>query len=268
MSTKSILNKTSRKKRDTMLSVSNTTATGAYRALAPGSLIVPGNSNAACLWMATARDLQRDGGLNTITDLAGRTSQTCYMRGLSEKLRIQTNSAVPWIHRRICFTLKGDAFVATYSGDSALLTRPYNDVSGTGMRRVWQNLSVVAASGLYNALVGAVFKGASGTDWSDVFTAPIDNSRVTIKYDKTRTYSSGNQAGFVKRFNMWHPMNKNLVYDDDEQGETNTTSYRSTEGKAGMGDYYVLDFFSPGGGRDATDLLQVSTDSTLYWHEK
>lgn len=268
MSTKALLNKTSRKKRDTMLSISNTTATGAYRAPAPGSLIVPGNSNACCLWMSTARNLARDAGLNTITDLAARTSQTCYMRGLSEKLRIQTNSAVPWIHRRICFTIKGDAFVNTYSGDSALLTTPYNDLPGTGMRRLWQNLSVVAASGLYNALVGTVFKGVSDKDWSDVFTAPTDNLRVSIKYDKTRTYASGNQAGFVKRISMWHPMNKNLVYDDDENGETNSTQYRSTDGKAGMGDYYVLDFFSPGGGRDAGDLLQVNTDSTLYWHER
>lgn len=251
-----------------MLSISNTTATGAYRAPAGGSLQVAGNSNAACLWLATGRNLQRDGGLNTITDLAARTSQTCYMRGLSEKLRIQTNSSVPWLHRRICFTIKGDAFVNTYTGDSTLLTTPYNDLSGVGMRRLWQNLSVVTAPGLYAALIGTIFRGASDKDWTDVFTAPIDSSRITLKYDKTRTYSSGNQAGFVKRINMWHPMNKNLVYDDDENGETNTSSYRSVDGKAGMGDYYVLDFFAPGGTRDAADILQVSTDSTLYWHEK
>lgn len=254
-----------------MLSVSNTTATGAYKTVAKGSLIVTGVSNACCLWLATARNLQRDGGLNTITDLAARTSQTCYMRGLSEKLRIQTNSAVPWLHRRICFTVKGDAFVNTYSGDSSLLTVPYSDVStggGVGMQRLWQNLSVVTAPGLYGAIVGTIFRGQADKDWSDTFTAPLDTTRITVKYDRTFTYSSGNQAGFVKRVNMWHPMNKNLVYDDDENGETNTTSYRSTEGKAGMGDYYVLDFFTPAGGRAADDLLQVNSDTTLYWHEK
>lgn len=251
-----------------MLSISNTTASGAYRAPAPGSLIVPGNSNAACVWAATARNLQRDGGLNTITDLAARTSQTCYMRGLAETLRIQTNSAVPWLHRRICFTLRGDALINTYTGDSPNLTVPYNDLPGTGMRRLWQNLSVVTVPGYYTALTNILFRGTADKDWTDVFTAPIDTSRITLKFDKTRTYSSGNQAGFVKRIKMWHPMNKNLVYDDDENGETNSTNYRSVEGKAGMGDYYVVDFFAAGGARDAGDLLQVNTDSTLYWHEK
>lgn len=251
-----------------MLSASNTDANGNYRAPTNGGLLVRGNSNAVCLWAATARNLQRDGGLNTITDLAARTSQTCYMRGLSENLRIQTNSTVPWMHRRICFTLKGDSLTQTVTGDTNVVT-PWLDVSGTGMKRLWQNLSVIGASGLYNNLVGLVFRGQAGTDWSDVFTASIDTTRVSVKYDRTFTYSSGNDGGFVRRIKMWHPMNKNLVYDDDETGETNLTNYVSTQGKAGMGDYYVLDMITPGGGtRAATDLLSVNADSTLYWHEK
>lgn len=251
-----------------MLSYSNTANDGTYRTPTNGQLVIPGNSNSCTLWCATARNLARDGGLNTITDLAARTSQTCYMRGLSEALRIQTNSAVPWIHRRICFTLKGDAFINTYTGDSPNVTTPYADVSGTGMKRVWQNLAVLTAPGLYGAITNVIFRGTSGKDWSDVFTAPLDTSRASIKYDRVRTYSSGNQAGFVRRTKLWHPMNKNLCYDDDEDGETNSTNYRSVEGKHGMGDYYVLDFFSPGGTRTAGDILTVSSDSTLYWHEK
>lgn len=250
-----------------MLSASNTASDGAYRSPTNGPLVVAGNSNACCLWMATARNLARDGGLNTITDLAARTSTTCYMRGLSEHLRIQTNSAVPWIHRRICFTLKGDRFDSPYTGDTNVVS-PYSDISAAGMKRFWQNLSVVNAPGLYAAIIDYVFRGQSGTDWSDTMTAPVDTSRVTLKYDKVRTYQSGNQNGFVRSIKLWHPMNKNIMYDDDETGETNKTRYLSVESKVGMGDYYVLDFFSAGGTRTATDVLSVNTDSTLYWHEK
>lgn len=268
MSTKSVLNKTSRKKRDTMTSVSNTSSTGAYQALFPnGPLVVRGDSNSATLWCATARNLARDGGLNTITDVGARTSSTCYMRGVSEHLRIQTNSAVPWIHRRICFTLKGDRFDSPYTGDTNVAS-PYIDIGGTGMQRSWQNLSVIGASGLYTAITNWVFRGTAGKDWTDVMTGPIDTARVTLKYDRVRTYQSGNQNGFVRSIKLWHPMNKNLVYDDDENGESNSTRYLSVESKAGMGDYYVLDFFAPGGTRTASDLLTVQTDSTLYWHEK
>lgn len=249
-----------------MLSVSNTDATGAYRALNPGPLVVAGNSNAAVLWLATARDLDRDGGLNTITDFAARTSTTCYMRGLAEHLRIQTNSPVPWIHRRICFTFKGDAFVRPFQGDT--ITQPWQDTVGPGMRRQWQNMSVVGASGIYSALTAFMFRGAADQDWSDVMTAPIDSTRITVKYDKVRTYQSGNQNGFVRSIKMWHPMNKNLVYDDDERGQSHTTNYTSVASKAGMGDYYVVDFFAPGGTRTAGDLLSVNSDSILYWHEK
>jgi len=266
MSTKAILNKTSRKKRDTMLTVSNTSSTGAFQELKTGPLIIAGNSNAAVLWLATARDFDRDGGLNTITDLAARTSTTCYMRGLSETLRIQTNSPVPWIHRRICFTFKGDRLYQPYQGDT--IGTPWQDTQGPGMRRQWQNMSVTGANGIYAALITVLFRGVADVDWNDVMTAHIDTTRITLKYDKVRTYQSGNQNGFVRSVKHWHPMNKNLVYDDDESGQSHTTKYVSVDSKAGMGDYYVVDFFAPGGTRTAGDLLSVNSETSLYWHEK
>jgi hypothetical protein len=63
-------------------------------------------------------------------------------------------------------------------------------------------------------------------------------------------------------------MNHNLVYDDDENGDVESSSYNSTTSRAGMGDYYVIDMFQPGAGGSSTDLLQITTNSTLYWHEK
>lgn len=63
-------------------------------------------------------------------------------------------------------------------------------------------------------------------------------------------------------------MNKNLVYDDDESGDQEATSYQSVESKAGMGDYYVLDLIQAGSGGGTGDVILVQANSTLYWHEK
>ena len=62
-------------------------------------------------WCATARDLTiNNGNIGAVGQEAVRTSTTTYMRLLSERIRIQTNSAVPWTWRRIVFRGKGPDF--------------------------------------------------------------------------------------------------------------------------------------------------------------
>lgn len=63
-------------------------------------------------------------------------------------------------------------------------------------------------------------------------------------------------------------MNANLLYDDDEAGTSMVPSYFSTEGRAGMGDYYVLDIIAAGSGATSTDQLTFNPQTTLYWHER
>lgn len=63
-------------------------------------------------------------------------------------------------------------------------------------------------------------------------------------------------------------MNQNLVYDDDEAGAAEVTNRFSVDSKAGMGDYYIYDLFSPGTGGTSTDQIVIVPNSTLYWHEK
>jgi len=111
-------------------------------------------------------------------------------------------------------------------------------------------------------------KGRKSIDWSDPIIAPLDTSRITVKYDKTITSKSGNDRGTVREFKLWHPMNKNLVYGDDEAGDNMTTVFRSVTSKAGMGDYYVMDVITPGSGAVTSDQLLLQSNSTLYWHEK
>uniref|UniRef100_A0A8A4XCU4 Capsid protein n=1 Tax=Aegithalos caudatus Genomoviridae sp. TaxID=2814943 RepID=A0A8A4XCU4_9VIRU len=265
MTKKRILNTTSRKKRNGMLSWSNTTQSGASRTLAQGPAYI-NNSGGFFVYSPTCQSLD---GQSVIPNQATRTATTCYMRGLSEHLRIQTSSGVPWFHRRICFTLKGPSpFNQALSTDTPTQAyAPYLDTSN-GIERPWLNTQINAMSNTQSNMWSLLYKGVAGKDWDDLIIAPLDTSRLSVKFDKTWTMQSGNTNGVVRERKLWHPMNKNIVYDDDESGDVEVGSYFSVDSKAGMGDYYVVDVFQPGTGATSSDLLQVSASSTLYWHEK
>lgn len=266
MPAKRILDLTSRKKRDTMLSWSNTTSAGAQQSPSVGPAYVNASTGGLFLWVASARDLTTGTAQSTVTLESARTATTCYMRGLSENVRIQTSSGLPWFHRRICFTSKGPSpFLQTF-GDTGASQQILETTSG--MTRLWFNNSINNTPNYVNQVYSIIFKGAQGVDWADAITAPVDTRRISVKFNQTWTMQSGNTNGIVRERKLWHPMNSNLVYDDDESGTSETTSYYSTESKAGMGDYYVIDIIQPGVGGSTSDLLMLNSTSSLYWHEK
>lgn len=264
MSTRSLLNKTSRKKRDTMLVRSNTTPTtpagGTTYANVPAVLNAGGTY--IFPWIATWRD---NGGAGTIYDDAVRSATTCYMKGLKEKIAVSSNDGTQWLWRRFCFTFKGPIFYAQTQPGYSFATETSN-----GFQRLVNDINNAGATGqtLRGIFLDYVFRGGNGIDWNNVFTAPLNRDRVTVKYDKTTTISSGNAAGKSVIFNRWHPMNKNLVYDDDEQGNQTLPAAASTEGRKGMGDYYVVDMFVSGPAASSGSQMTFAPEATLYWHEK
>lgn len=261
---KRVLNITSRKKQDTMLPWTNTTAstpTGGSTFTNQAAVLVGGNTY-VFPWCCTARDnTLANGTPATVFATAARTATECYMRGLKERIQIQTNTGMPWQWRRICFTIKGD--VLTQYNETAY---KIYDENTDGWARIVSNTGGV--SNLATAIRNLVFKGQVNVDWSAVFNAKVDDSRLTIKYDKTCYIRSGNASGVMRDYHRWHPMNANLVYDDDEAGTSMVPSYFSTEGRAGMGDYYVLDIIAAGSGSTTSDQLTFNPQTTLYWHER
>lgn len=253
-----------------MLTYSNTTVTGQSKTNAVGNAYVAGNQQGSFLWLATAQDLTDGQARGTVSTPAQRSATSCYMRGLNEHLRIQTSSGIPWFHRRICFTYKGarpfTAFL-TETPVSAQPPVPYLE-SSAGMQRLFFNQTINGSPLTLAERYAVLFKGEANLDWNDVLIAQIDTSRVTLKFDKTWTIKSGNANGTVAERKLWHPMNKTLVYDDDESGASEAASYMSVGSKAGMGDYYVLDIIVPGEGGTSTDFMSITSSSTLYWHEK
>lgn len=251
-----------------MLSITNSTASGTTQATAVlAGTTVNGVDGAFYVFSPTARDLNSATGTGTVTQMATRTATTCFMRGFSEHLRIQTNSATPWFHRRICFAARGSIFTSTPTGGIAPYV-PYYDDPVRGQTRYWLN-SANNNQATFNGLLQTyLFKGVYNQDWNDLITAPVDNARVDLKSDKTYTYRSGNQSGMVKEHKLWYPMNKNLQYNDDENGDTESTSYFSVQDKRGMGDYFIVDIIQAGEGSSASDLMRINNTSTMYWHEK
>lgn len=274
MTSRKILNLTAIKKKDTMLNWTNSTGAtqvgGATYSSDPAVITGGANSNqgAVFLWCATARDSSVSNTNNNATKYmtASRTARSCYMVGLSENIEIQCNNGMPWQWRRVCFTMKGLPLVAINTAPGSV----FNDVLETsnGYMRVMNQVNGNPGLDPQYALFAALFKGQVNSDWVDLMTAPVDTNRVTIKYDKVVSLSSGNEDGFIRRYKRWHPMRKTLVYNDDEVGGGMFTTQKSVFGKAGMGDYYVVDIFRARQGSSATDQLSVRPESTLYWHER
>lgn len=263
---------TSRKKRNTMLQFTNTSqTTGAPVPVSSTNpfTVAAQTGTQVCIFMPTAMDLTDSGGQNTIANQAERTATTCYIKGFSEKMRIQTSSQVPWFWRRIAFRARNSQFYSYSTSDTPGTTiGPSYIETSSGMQRLFLNLTINGANQTLANIYSVLFKGATGVDWSDAQTAAVDTRRVDLVSDRTWTIRSGNGGGAVKHLNQYYPYNHNLVYDDDENGVGETSRYWSVNDKQGNGDLFIFDIFTPGAGGTSADLLQLVSTSTLYWHEK
>jgi len=269
MSKKRILNVTSEKKRDKMLTYTNSSAasqSGSTTYTQDPAILTGGSATPRTfIWCATARDntVNSGGRLGNKFDVATRTASSCYMVGLKEAISIQCGDGLPWQWRRICFTYKGQGNLRGYLPVSAPGFYPAVE-TGNGYVRVLNQLN----PSQLESLMQLVMQGASAVDWNDHMTAKLDTERISVKYDKTITIASGNDEGVIRKYNRWHSMGHNLMYDDDEKnGSTEAISY-SVESKVGMGDYWVIDIFKPRVGSTASNQLLFNCESTLYWHEK
>lgn len=261
-----------------MLSYSNSSATGALAALSQSPLTIAGSSSGNNLgWVyfrPTAMDLTNLAGSvpNPVEYTASRTATVCYMRGLAENIRIETSSGSPWFHRRICFASRDTAFIFPGSNDPSGTDRSAVAQgaieTSNGWQRMAANMTLDTLTDTNTIHRKIIFKGEQGVDWDDFITAPLDTTRIDVKFDKTYVYKSGNERGIIRESKLWHPMNKNLVFDDDENGGSFNERNFSVTDKRGMGNYHIVDLFSQGSSGSTSDLLKIRYTSTLYWHER
>jgi hypothetical protein len=252
VSRRRILNLTSKKKQDNRLQanyIGNTWVPVTSYGILASTITVS-------LYAPTVMDRDTPNPLANLPSF--RDSQVCYMRGYKENVTLVTADESPWQWRRICFTMKGPSFVnqSTIQDGIAIQIAPQ------GYVRPFINVQPT----LRDALYGYVFKGQDGRDWNDPFLAKVDTQRITLKSDITRTMHPNGEGGFIKSYHLWHPMNRNLIYNEDESGTDVLNFGYSALGKAGMGDYYIMDLFRSN--QADSSAMQIQMAGTLYWHEK
>lgn len=199
-----------------------------------------------------------------------RNNQTIYARGYKESITVSLTGqnpggAAPFMWRRIVFMYKGLDLIRG-AVDGTAWNYPYYDASSTpnsDMRRVWN----APTSPQYINLRDVLFRGREGTDWNNVLTAKVDTKSVTVTYDKTVSLNSGNTAGSVRIFKRWHPLNKNVTYFDDEDGNGMDVNYLSSRTNNGAGDMYIFDYITNLGSPNPTTCT-ISAEGTFYWHER
>lgn len=269
-----ILSKTSMAKRDTRVNWSDT-GRGGFAAQGP---LMSGATDYVFLHGPTLMDMDNTTGVsNSRQNQNQRTNATCYIRGFKENIHWETNDGTAWKWRRVVFMMKGTYYLlnpgSALSGSVDAQPYAYAEVNGLGFTRLWRNLAQTATQQNRTFVEALLFKGSQGYDWTDQFTAAIDTDRVTLMYDKTRTVQSGNTSGIIRKYQMWHGVNANLRYADDEigsseQGGVAFASVYASPKNYGIGDMLIYDFIRSNESATTSSQLVMSSTSTLYWHEK
>lgn len=269
---KRILNVTSRKKKDHMVALWKPDVLtppipvpgGVDLGLGSGTLRVFG-------WVATARDNTTtvDGGnFGTVYDESTRTSDDCYIRGLKETVQFATDNALPFQWRRIAFHFTGQEMIRDQG--SANVGSMWAETNSQGWTRAMTQLLPASgpASFAWSQMQNIIFRGVASVDWLGYTLAPLDHSRIKVVYDQVRTVRSNNEEGTLRNFNFWIPVNKRLVYNDDEVGGGMSASVLSANNFQSCGDLYVIDIFelSPNTTEEQHYIFQPQ--ACLYWHEK
>lgn len=234
----------------------------------------PAQNGGFFYWNATQRaavsaeDGSSRNGAPVLYAEATRTATTCFMRGLSETIHLETSSSRPWKWRRVCLVTH-DRLFGTPITQNLPLGYEGNLLTSDGYTRPWYNMVMLTNDGgKTNQIYDMIFSGTQNSDWDNIMTAKLDTRTVTVKYDKTRVLYSGNDSGIMRTFKHWHPMGKNLVYDDEQYGGGEISATQSTTNKAGMGNYIVLDFFQCQAAGTPDDIIKIDSQTCLYWHEK
>lgn len=268
ISRRTLLNITSRKKQDNML---------AWHKDDPyvGGSVGAWNMNKAGAFdgrywvfgfIPTARTItsSSSAGESNINDDASRTATRCYWRGVKEHIRLESTTGRNLLWRRICFKFTGTEILRDNSAGLGALW----EETSNGYVRASTLLIPSSLSPVWNNLAVILFKGVANSDWNDLMSAKVDNTRVTLAYDKTVNLKPPNEAGQQWSFKRWHPMNSTLVYNDDEAGGAKLGTELSANTRYSMGDYYIIDIFDFGLAPDDDTEVNYSVNATAYWHER
>ncbi len=191
-----------------------------------------------------------------------RWKTKCFMRGYKETVELETNDSSSWLWRRIVFTCLG--------WGPPLAEHIAANVTQRGYGRLMYNLD----NGQHDVLLGQaysrLFEGQRTVDWVNPLTAKVDSRRVRVISDTLRTIQSPNSgSGRYQVTKRWYPVNRSIIYDDDERGSEHKFSVGWASGaeKGNSGDLFVFDMFDSASDAEPTSTLAMGVSGTYYWHE-
>lgn len=270
---RAILNTTSRKKRDHMLQTYKPSVTQSPTGV--GSIAFGPSVSAATRWwaygwIASARDNGTTAGtFGSVYDESTRTASTCYIKGLKERVQLRCNNGHAFLWRRLVFAFTGQEIIRDQA--SAVFGTMWNRDDTHGYTRATtQLLPSIGSDATYawNQMASIIFRGVANVDWNNITTAPIDNTRIKVLHDQTIRVVPQTADGLTNIYHKWHPINKNLVYNDDEVGGGKIPGIvLSANNRQSCGDIYVVDMFDVGSPEEG-NVFDLDIESTFYWHEK
>lgn len=248
-----ILNVSTRKKNDTMLTGVGSTGEGV-----PQTQITINAAIGARYIIACMSHLLRLPGAEDHT----RRHKDVYFVGWNDSYRLYVGGGAGWSWRRIVYSTVGRTLEAELPANLA-----------NGYMRQIQDVGV-PTNPPADGFIEYLFSGTRQTDWVDVMTAPLDRGRVTVHSDVVRRLNPGNDSGKEVTVKAWTPVRKNLTYDDEEfasdvKPPTDPdvgSPWVVTRGNV-LGNVYVVDFFDSMA-TDPAETLTVRIESKRYWHER
>lgn len=255
MSRKAILNMTSVKKRDTMRIATINSGSATAAPMRGVSLGIANEQFYAGIWCPTWRLFD-----STDSTPASRQSRTVYWKGFAERYRIETQTNYPIEMRRIVYSTPDR--IQLIAGAPAQASPPFF-VEQTS-NRYWRT----TGDGQMNIdYLDDIFAGVRGVDWLNPMNAKTDTRRVKIISDKKYKIASGNDRVMMKELKFYDALEKNMTYDDDENGGLITTTGFSEVSRAGaLQNVYVVNLFYATANIASSFSLDI--DSTVYWHER
>lgn len=258
MTRRGVLNITTRKKQDNMVS----------RVVNPDGTSTLGDFSSSdpmmSLFIPNARSTR-----TPVNNPAVRNTTNTFAVGYKERVQIDLSGGGTLKWRRIVFMMKGSVLRDAMDTDDTggILNQLFWQTTEGGTNRVIGPLDPGSPSQV--ELTSFLFQGQQDIDWRNFFTAKVDTTRVTLKYDKVRTIAPGNESGVSRSYRFWNPIRRTILYDDDMESDVVGDKPFSTEGLIGVGDMYILDVFAivvpplTGDG-----LYTFSPEGTYYWHER
>lgn len=179
-----------------------------------------------------------------------RNSSSIYYRGVRDSMDFRSIDGTPWVQRRIVVGSRLNV-VDTAAFDLG------------NQRDTGRLFSLNKPS--YAAFLEVIMRGTSSVDWVDPITAKVDQKRVTLYHDKVYKHTPQTANGSYKTIKFWHPINKTIMYDDEENGSTNNASPWAAN-QAGNENIYIVDIWVANAG--GVNAPAVNFQATSYWHER